>query len=197
LVRDIDTLRRIRSLAIPPAWTDAWISRDPNGHLQAAGRDKRGSEAKRKKAVLHASEDVATHLGNTPAVCRRCYIHLAILDGYVDGTLLKALAEDAGAYLAENIEGMTPEEIAVTALLRLRLEQLAAHSPTGPAKTNGTAKLQAHPQRVATPALSAARLNPAPPLPLVLSSQCTAVARRLYWRKSGWRLSVSATAPRR
>src|SRR5690349_4709737 len=42
LVRDIDTLKRIRSLAIPPAWTGVWISPDPNGHLQATGRDVRG-----------------------------------------------------------------------------------------------------------------------------------------------------------
>jgi DNA topoisomerase-1 len=42
LVRDIDTLKRIRSLAIPPAWTDVWICPDPNGHLQATGRDARG-----------------------------------------------------------------------------------------------------------------------------------------------------------
>ncbi|MGE3781432.1 MAG: DNA topoisomerase IB, partial [Alphaproteobacteria bacterium] len=41
LVRDIETLRRIRSLAIPPAWTEVWISSDPNGHLQATGRDAR------------------------------------------------------------------------------------------------------------------------------------------------------------
>ena len=42
LVRDIATLKRIRKLAIPPAWTDVWICRDPNGHLQATGRDQRG-----------------------------------------------------------------------------------------------------------------------------------------------------------
>ena len=41
LVRDIDTLKRIRALAIPPAWTDVWICPDPNGHLQAVGRDQR------------------------------------------------------------------------------------------------------------------------------------------------------------
>src|SRR5262245_14133089 len=32
----------IASLAIPPAWTDVWISPLPNGHLQATGRDARG-----------------------------------------------------------------------------------------------------------------------------------------------------------
>ena len=42
LVRDIETLKRIRALAIPPAWTDVWICLDPNGHLQAVGRDQRG-----------------------------------------------------------------------------------------------------------------------------------------------------------
>jgi len=39
---DEDTLRRIRGLAIPPAWTDVWICRDPLGHLQAAGTDAAG-----------------------------------------------------------------------------------------------------------------------------------------------------------
>jgi DNA topoisomerase-1 len=35
-------LRRIKELAIPPAWTDVWICADPRGHLQATGRDARG-----------------------------------------------------------------------------------------------------------------------------------------------------------
>lgn len=35
-------LQRIKSLGIPPAWTDVWICPDPNGHLQATGRDARG-----------------------------------------------------------------------------------------------------------------------------------------------------------
>src|SRR5436305_2570627 len=78
------------------------------------------SENKCKKAIVRAVEKVARHLGNTPAVCRRCYIHPAILDGYVDGTLLEALPAKIDAYLKENIEHMTPEEAAVTAFLRLR-----------------------------------------------------------------------------
>ena len=41
-VRDEATLARIRSLAIPPAWTDVWICPDPNGHIQATGRDAKG-----------------------------------------------------------------------------------------------------------------------------------------------------------
>lgn len=41
-VTDETELDRIRSLAIPPAWTDVWICRSPTGHLQATGRDARG-----------------------------------------------------------------------------------------------------------------------------------------------------------
>jgi DNA topoisomerase-1 len=42
VIRSPETLARIKSLAIPPAWTDVWICHDANGHLQATGRDARG-----------------------------------------------------------------------------------------------------------------------------------------------------------
>jgi DNA topoisomerase-1 len=42
IIHDPETLRRIRSLAIPPAWTRVWICPDPDGHLQAVGYDARG-----------------------------------------------------------------------------------------------------------------------------------------------------------
>src|SRR4051794_19962145 len=41
-VTDRATLARIRSLAVPPAYSDVWISQHPNGHIQATGRDARG-----------------------------------------------------------------------------------------------------------------------------------------------------------
>jgi DNA topoisomerase-1 len=44
------TLKRIRSLAIPPAWADVWICPAANGHIQATGRDARG----RKQYLYHA-----------------------------------------------------------------------------------------------------------------------------------------------
>ena len=49
-VRDEATLARIRSLAIPPAWTDVWICPWDNGHIQATGRDAKG----RKQYRYHA-----------------------------------------------------------------------------------------------------------------------------------------------
>jgi DNA topoisomerase-1 len=49
-VRDAETLRRIRALAIPPAWTRVWICPTATGHIQAVGRDVRG----RKQYRYHA-----------------------------------------------------------------------------------------------------------------------------------------------
>ena len=46
-VRDRDTLARIKSLVIPPAWTDVWITIQPKGHLQCTGRDARGRKQSR------------------------------------------------------------------------------------------------------------------------------------------------------
>ncbi len=46
-IRDKDTRARIRSLVIPPAWTDVWICPLANGHLQATGRDARGRKQSR------------------------------------------------------------------------------------------------------------------------------------------------------
>jgi DNA topoisomerase-1 len=46
-VRDKETLARIKSLVIPPAWNDVWICPIPNGHLQATGRDARGRKQSR------------------------------------------------------------------------------------------------------------------------------------------------------
>jgi DNA topoisomerase-1 len=41
-LREPDVLRRIKSLAIPPAWTDVWICPFADGHVQATGRDAKG-----------------------------------------------------------------------------------------------------------------------------------------------------------
>ena len=46
-VRELETLARIKSLVIPPAWTDVWICPNPKGHLQATGRDARGRKQSR------------------------------------------------------------------------------------------------------------------------------------------------------
>jgi DNA topoisomerase I len=60
-VEDGETLARIRKLAIPPAWTDVWISPDPEGHLQATGRDQRGRKQYRYHERWSAVRDEAKY----------------------------------------------------------------------------------------------------------------------------------------
>jgi DNA topoisomerase-1 len=56
-VSDHNTLERIRKLAIPPAWTEVWICKLANGHLQATGRDARGRKQYRYHARWRESRD--------------------------------------------------------------------------------------------------------------------------------------------
>ena len=65
-------------------------------------------------------------LGNTPAICRKCYIHPAIFEGYLDGSLIEGLKQRADAVLDGQGHGLTAEEVAVTAFLSRRLGQAIA-----------------------------------------------------------------------
>src|SRR6266849_2277843 len=56
-VRDTATLGRIRSLVIPPAWTDVWICSSERGHVQATGRDAKGRKQYRYHAEWRAVRD--------------------------------------------------------------------------------------------------------------------------------------------
>jgi DNA topoisomerase-1 len=60
-VEDGETLARIRQLAIPPAWTDVWISPHPRGHIQATGRDQRGRKQYRYHERWSAIRDEAKY----------------------------------------------------------------------------------------------------------------------------------------
>lgn len=50
-------LDRIRGIAVPPAWTDVWICADPEGHLQATGRDARGRKQYRYHPEFRAERE--------------------------------------------------------------------------------------------------------------------------------------------
>ncbi len=56
-LRDAAEIERIAKLAIPPAYTDVWISPDPRGHIQATGRDERGRKQYRYHADWKAARD--------------------------------------------------------------------------------------------------------------------------------------------
>lgn len=83
--------------------------------------EKFDSQAQAKKNIVRAIESVAERLGNTPSICRKCYVHPAVIDAYLDGTVLHALRERAEQELAGDLHALHPEEAAVLALLQQHL----------------------------------------------------------------------------
>lgn len=83
--------------------------------------EKFDSEAQARRNIVAAIETVAARLGNTPAICRKCYVHPAILDAYLDGVTLSALQQQVRQELAGNLPALSAEEAAVLALLQQRL----------------------------------------------------------------------------
>ena len=82
--------------------------------------EKFDSRAQAKRNIVEAIEAVAAKLGNTPTICKKCYVHPEILDGYLDGTLTRALAKRAVS-LSGSLNRLRPQEAAVLALLQRRL----------------------------------------------------------------------------
>jgi DNA topoisomerase-1 len=79
------------------------------------------SKAQAKKNIVQAIENVAERLGNTPAVCRKCYVHPDVIDSYLGGTLARTLKRRAEEQLATSLRSLSAEEAAVLALLQQRL----------------------------------------------------------------------------
>ncbi len=76
------------------------------------------SEAQAKRNIVSAIEKVASELGNTKAVCRKCYVHPNVLKAYLDGSLVEQLQDQVDQKLDQSIEALQPEETAVLAFLR-------------------------------------------------------------------------------
>jgi DNA topoisomerase I len=79
------------------------------------------SAAKAKRNLRAAIEKVSARLGNTPTICRKCYVHPEVLNSYMDGNLVLELISQAESELRSGMESLRPEEAAVLALLRGRL----------------------------------------------------------------------------
>ncbi len=84
------------------------------------------NKSQAKKNIKTAIGAVATVLGNTPAVCRKCYIHPAVLENYLDGNAIAGLKQKTEEALEEKLEVLRPAEAAVLAFLQERLTQKAA-----------------------------------------------------------------------
>jgi len=78
------------------------------------------SDTQAKRNVMAAIKSVAKKLGNTPAVCRSCYVHPRVIDAYLQGTMLDAMRRRA-AEAMNHVHSLNPEEAAVVALLQRRL----------------------------------------------------------------------------
>jgi DNA topoisomerase-1 len=78
------------------------------------------SDAQAKRNIVQAIETVAKRLGNTKAVCRKCYIHPAILESYMDGSIAQSFAPRARR-VAQGVGALSEAESAVLGLLQRRL----------------------------------------------------------------------------
>jgi DNA topoisomerase-1 len=83
------------------------------GHLSAIEACDSATEAKHH--IVNAVKCVAARLGNTPAVCRKAYIHPAVFDAFLSGNLAAAFADDE-----PEADGLTREERAVATLLETK-----------------------------------------------------------------------------
>ncbi|MGO4572171.1 DNA topoisomerase IB [Microvirga sp. 2TAF3] len=91
------------------------------------------SEARAKKNIRAAIETVSSRLGNTPTICRKCYVHPEVFNCYLEGALLLEIGREVEAELREDLAGLRPEEAAVLSLLQSRLaEEMKAASQQAP-----------------------------------------------------------------
>ena len=82
------------------------------------------NEAQAKKNIKDAIAAVAKILGNTPTVCRKCYVHPVVLESYLDGDMIEGLKQKTEEALAENLDDLRAEEAAVMAFLQAKLAKL-------------------------------------------------------------------------
>jgi DNA topoisomerase-1 len=83
------------------------------------------NETEAKRNVVAAVKEVASSLANTPAVCRKCYIHPAVIDTYLQGETLSTLWSATRKKLEHGPGGLTPDEEAVLTLLRKTVQAAA------------------------------------------------------------------------
>lgn len=87
--------------------------------------EKVDSEAAAKRNIRAAIEQVSARLGNTPTVCRKCYVHPEILDSYLADTLVLEVKNEVERELKDEVGGLRPEEALVLSFLQRRLSEKA------------------------------------------------------------------------
>lgn len=84
--------------------------------------DRVDSEAAAKRNIRNAIVSVATRLGNTPTICRKCYVHPEVLESYLEGSLVETLNQKVRREM-KGLAALSPEEAATLALLHNRLSR--------------------------------------------------------------------------
>ncbi len=79
------------------------------------------SETEAKKNVVRAIAAVASRLGNTPSVCRKCYVHPAVLEAYLGGISVQAAKQQLEEEIAEHAGALREEEQTLVDLLQQRM----------------------------------------------------------------------------
>jgi DNA topoisomerase I len=87
--------------------------------------DPAESDTQAKKNVVAAIKTVAERLGNTPSVCRKCYVHPAILETYLGGAMMKAFEEEVQREVDKQLQALRQEELDVLHLLESRMAKAA------------------------------------------------------------------------
>ncbi|MCA1658923.1 MAG: DNA topoisomerase IB [Verrucomicrobiaceae bacterium] len=77
-----------------------------------------------KKNVTTAVKAVAKILGNTPAVCRKCYVHPAVLEAYLSGGMIEGLRRKTAEALEAKTQDLQTVEVAVMQFLQARLAEV-------------------------------------------------------------------------
>jgi DNA topoisomerase I len=81
------------------------------------------SQAAAKRNIRAAIESVASRLGNTPTICRKCYIHPEVFEAYLSEELRLETCDRAEAELRDDVAGLRSEEAVVLAFLQQRLSR--------------------------------------------------------------------------
>jgi DNA topoisomerase-1 len=111
-----DYIREIAGEAFTAKDFRTWVG-TVNCAMILAQSDAAETAAERKQRVADAIKEVANRLGNTPTVCRKCYVHPEIITAYSDeGTLKMVTTVKARG-------GLLPEERFVISLLRKRAKE--------------------------------------------------------------------------
>ncbi len=85
--------------------------------------DRVDTEAAAKRNVRRAIEAVASRLGNTVTICRKCYVHPEVVSAYLDGSLVDTLNQRIARELKDDLERLPPEEAATLVFLHSRLSK--------------------------------------------------------------------------